>query len=200
MEPRYSFDKAIIGSTNPSKIIGARKALGLAGINNIHYVKVEGLPPQPIGFEEIVKCAIERAARALNGNKEALGVGIEAGIVSLGGYYHSGQVAVITDGEHYTVGTSMFFPIPYRMYNDIMRGGSTELKEALEKHYGLGRLSSTIGAIGYFSSGWITRIELSFQATLSALLPWLHPEYGELKILREAGYGNLKNPGKHVDD
>lgn len=177
---------AAIGSTNRAKINGARKALSLLGIglNNIITVNVKVPFEQPIGFNEILLGAMIRAWKAYKYISEGYGVGIEAGIIKLGGYVLSGQIAVVVDGEYFSIGTSGFFPLPRTVAEHVVK--RVELKSIMENMTSMKRIGETIGAIGYLSDGFITRTDLTFEAVLHAALPWINRDinYGLKPIER----------------
>ena len=183
--------KAVIGSLNESKINGARKALSLLGISfkDIIAIKVKGFKDQPIGFDEIFIGAAYRAIqsvkylRNISGVKNGIGIGIEAGIIKLHNTWFSGQVAIVADNEKYSIGISSFFPLPRKISNVVSKG--YELREVMKEISGYERIAETIGAIGFFSSGYMTRTDLSYQAVLTALLPWINKDIYELRPVSE---------------
>ncbi|WP_052833656.1 DUF84 family protein [Staphylothermus hellenicus] len=87
----------------------------------------------------------------------------------------SGQVAVVVDGKHYSLGTSGFFPLPENISEQILK--RVELKNIMRRTTNIEAISETIGAIGYFSNGFITRADLSFEAVLYAILPWINKDF-----------------------
>ncbi|MCD6195333.1 MAG: DUF84 family protein [Staphylothermus sp.] len=183
--------KAVIGSLNESKINGARRALSLLGISfkDIIAIKVKGFKDQPIGFDEIFIGAAYRAIqsvkylRYISGVENGIGIGIEAGIIELHNTWFSGQIAVVADNEKYSIGISSFFPLPRRISNVVSKG--YELREVMKEISGYERIAETIGAIGFFSSGYMTRTDLSYQAVLTALLPWINKDIYELRPVSE---------------
>ncbi len=183
--------KAVIGSLNESKINGARRALSLLGISfeDIIAIKVKGFKDQPIGFDEIFIGAAYRALqsvkylRNISGVENGIGIGIEAGIIKLHNIWFSGQVAIIADNEKYSIGISSFFPLPRKISNVVSKG--YELREVMKEISGYERIAETIGAIGFFSSGYMTRTDLSYQAVLTALLPWINKDTYEVRPVSE---------------
>ncbi len=183
--------KAVIGSLNESKINGARRALSLLGISfeDIIAIKVKGFKDQPIGFDEIFIGAAYRAVqsvkylRNISGVENGIGIGIEAGIIKLHNIWFSGQVAIIADNEKYSIGISSFFPLPRKISNVVSKG--YELREVMKEISGYERIAETIGAIGFFSSGYMTRTDLSYQAVLTALLPWINKDTYEVRPVSE---------------
>ncbi len=183
--------KAVIGSLNESKINGARRALSLLGISfeDIIAIKVKGFKDQPIGFDEIFIGAAYRAVqsvkylRNISGVENGIGIGIEAGIIKLHNIWFSGQVAIIADNEKYSIGISSFFPLPRKISNVVSKG--YELREVMKEVSGYEKIAETIGAIGFFSSGYMTRTDLSYQAVLTALLPWINKDTYEVRPVSE---------------
>lgn len=170
------WDCCVIGSRNKAKIRGAVQALRLIGISTIHSIEVDGLNPQPTGFDEILEGARRRARTAYEYMPKCLGLGIEAGLIEINGVYYSGQVAVVFDGERELVGFSMFFPVPDKVVDLILKKG-VEMKKAVEEVTGIRGASEKIGVIGLLSIGMVTRTDLSYQAVLSAVLPLINKDY-----------------------
>ncbi len=183
--------KAVIGSLNESKINGARRALSLLGIRSedIIAIKVKGFKDQPIGFGEIFIGAAYRAIKSVkylrntSGVENGIGIGIEAGIIELHNTWFSGQIAIVADNEKYSIGISSFFPLPRRITDVVSKGN--ELRQVMKEVSGYERIAETIGAIGFFSSGYMTRTDLSYQAVLAALLPWINKDIYELRPVSE---------------
>ena len=183
--------KAVIGSLNESKINGARRALSLLGISSkdIIPISVEGYKKQPIGFDEMFIGASYRAIESvkyIRNNLQAdngIGIGIEAGIIEFNNTWFSGQIAIIADNEKYTMGISSFFPLPRGVSSRVSVG--YELRDIMREISGYKRIAETIGAIGFFSSGYMTRTDLSYQAVLAALLPWLNENIYEFRPVSE---------------
>ncbi len=174
----------VLGSVNRAKYNGARKALSLLGVEKIYMIRIEGLNPQPIGFEEIYRGAYIRAVKAYKYKPECYGLGIEAGIIRIGDYYLSGQIAVFTDGVKTSIGLSSFFPLPHSIAEEILNK-NTELREVMRKQSGIQDIAETIGAIGYYTKGFMTRTDLSYQAVLAAIIPWLNTNMGTIGSSRE---------------
>ncbi len=183
--------KAVIGSLNESKINGARRALSLLGISykDIIAIKVKGFKDQPIGFDEIFTGAAYRAIQSvkylsnISEVENGIGIGIEAGIIKLHNTWFSGQAAIIADNEKYSIGISSFFPLSGKISNVVSKG--YELREVMKEISGYERIAETIGAIGFFSSGYMTRTDLSYQAVLTALLPWINKDIYKLRPVSE---------------
>ncbi len=192
---------AIIASRNKAKIIGARKALRLLGIRDIRAIAVKTWKEQPIGFNETLELAIYRAEKVLEHSCD-LGVGIEGGVLLDLSYPMEGQVAVaISKDGKVGVGVSIIFPLPRRFWSELNR---RELGKIMRESIGVGNIGSTYGAIGYLTQGAITRIELSYQAVLAAILPFIKPSfYGnpvELSELKKILKNLDRVPNKYVQN
>lgn len=74
--------KVAVGSTNPAKVEAVREVfLGIYGDVEVVPIEVDsGVPDQPVGLEETVKGAINRAKQAIEKTDADFGVGIEAGL------------------------------------------------------------------------------------------------------------------------
>jgi inosine/xanthosine triphosphatase len=183
-----------VGSVNEPKLAAVRGAIGAyAPDAKVEGVAVaSGVPEQPVGFEEIIRGARNRAAGALGGPPCDLGIGIEDGLVPLpvggpeGEFVHLniGCVA-ITDGERTSIGFSSAFGYPpecsipavrdrepigavFDSLWDAHRGDSTVKPSAL-----------STGNIGRLSNGVLPRAEYARHGVLCALVAFVQPDlYG----------------------
>jgi inosine/xanthosine triphosphatase len=134
-----------------------------------------GMPPQPVGLGELVKGAALRATNAMKAVSHAdFGVGIEAGLlefVSSTGFVEV-QVAVIVgrDGRA-SIGLSQGFELPPEIVDKMLLG--VELASASGIQRGVKDIGESIGYIGVKTWGKVTRQDLTEQALLMALVPWL---------------------------
>jgi len=165
---------AVIGSINRSKVIGAIKALKKLGISNYKAVKIKTFRDQPMNIYETLSLALYRAEKAIEYGGD-IGIGIEGGIFFSLGYPIEGQVAVVIDRNYLVgLGFSSLFPLPIH-YKLLLTERS--LGDIMEHETGLKDISSLYGAIGYLSSGAITRVMLSYESVLMALLPFMKREF-----------------------
>ena len=165
---------AVIGSVNRSKVIGAVKALKKLGISNYKAVKIKTLREQPLDMYETISLALYRAEKAIEYEGD-IGIGIEGGIFFNLGYPIEGQVAVVID-KNYSValGFSSLFPLPIHYMQLLMK---RSLGDIMEIETGLKNIGSLYGAIGYLTNGAITRVMLSYESVLMALLPFMKREF-----------------------
>ena len=175
-----------VGSTNPTKV-KAVEAVMRKIYDDVDVFGVEvdsGVPDQPVGMEEIVQGAINRAKMALEKTSADLGVGIEAGIYpfpqTLTGYLDIQVCAIASPDGIITVGHGPGFEYPPIVIERI-------LNEGVEAGIAMGglvndlELKKKIGAIGVLSKGLLTRSKLNEIAVLMAMIPRLNQElfFGE---------------------
>ena len=183
-----------VGSINEPKLAAVRSAIGAyAPDAKVEGVAVaSGVPEQPVGFEEIICGARNRAANALSGFPCDLGIGIEDGLVPLptGGsedeavHLNIGCVAV-TDGKRTSVGFSSAFGYPPDCSIPAVRDREPigavfdRIWEARSGESTAKPLALSIGNIGRLSDGVLTRAEYTRHGVLCALVAFVQPDlYG----------------------
>jgi len=167
-----------IGSQNPVKIRGAIKAFSkFYAIKSIVARRVEtGIPPQPIGLEQIIEGARRRAELVMSSECD-FAVGIEAGFHIINNEPFDVEVAYVMSktGEH-SLGFSPAFPVPRRIYSAITSGVYRELEEAVERLFNVERVGDREGFIGLLTRKTCERWVLSYYATLMALVKFINKE------------------------
>jgi inosine/xanthosine triphosphatase len=168
-----------VGTGSPLKVEAVRQAFADAFPGepiDIRAVAVAtGIRPQPFGAE-VTRGAKARAEAALD--DADFGVGIEAGLVGLLGTDRlmSVQVCVIADRSgRSTFGHGPGYELPAEVVRSLQEGAS--LNEEMSRISGIPEIKETIGAIGYLSEGRITRLAVTREAVLMALLPRLTPDW-----------------------
>ena len=165
--------KILIGTKNPGKIEGARKAFERY-FNN---VEIEGIAvdsevsDQPVNSEIIMgaKNRIKNLKKYAKENKiEAdFYIASEAGITNFLGEWIDINCAVIEDKEGFqSIGTSQGFPIPEKYIEEIRK---TELGKVMDRLFDKKDTGKGNGGISYLSKGEITRIDLTKNAFIMAL-------------------------------
>jgi inosine/xanthosine triphosphatase len=176
-----------VGSTNPPKLEGVRAALAAFSRDvRIEGIEVEsGVPDQPLGFEEIVEGARNRAKGAERHGRCDLGVGYEDGLVPIpgpaGSWFNIGCAAV-SDGVQVSLGLSSGFsyPPPCSLQAVAERQPIGGLFDRFWKQYRRGPAASapvSLGNIGKLTGGALTRAEYTRHAVLCALAPFVHPDF-----------------------
>jgi len=161
--------KVAVGSRNPVKVRAVRRALSRFFNAEVFGVEVSsGVSPQPMGFEETFRGALNRAKSAYT--QADWGVGIEAGLIYIEppGNYFDIQICVIYDGSIST-GLGPGFVYPPKVIEEVLEG--REVGEVMEELTGIEDIGKKIGAIGYLTTGKVTREEITEQSVLMALVP-----------------------------
>ena len=183
-----------VGTLNHPKIEATRSAL--AGFRQGIEVRgadvPSGVSEQPVGWEEVVLGARNRARAAFASGQSDLAVGIEDGLIevpAVAGVVFNIGCAAITDGLRESCAFSSAFPYPaacaepalvgrraigeafdelwheYREHESSPQGGITETPS-----------SKTVGNIGKLSLGVLNRDRYAEQAVICALLRFIHPD------------------------
>ena len=175
-----------VGSTNPPKLQGVRAALSAFSRDiTIEGIEVEsGVPEQPLGFEEIVEGARNRAEGAQRFGECDLGVGYEDGLVaipgSVGSWFNIGCAAV-SDGVQIALGLSSGFsypPVCSKLAVEERQPIGALFDRLWSQHRGDSAASAqlSIGNVGKLTRGALTRAEYTRHAVLCALTPFIHPD------------------------
>ncbi len=171
-----------VGSGNVVKVRAVEKAWVLKASARVEGFSVEsGVSRQPVGVSEILRGALNRAREALRVSGYDYGVGVEAGLLpfpSSSGYIDVQVAVILGPGGRVSLGLSPGFELPRTWVGEILLGGK-ELEEVAIRSLGVDRIGEKIGVIGRLTMGAVTRTDLTYQAVVMALLPWINPEiYG----------------------
>ncbi len=178
--PRSKALLVAVGSTNPAKTIGVKRAfsshfpsLRLKTVDASALVRV-----QPMDLGETVEGAEERAVFAIESTRSDFGVGVEAGLVQLGkawpGHYLNLQVAAVVDASgRLSFGCSSGFPIP-SAFATKLREGRQELDRYAHELTGARRIREEHGIVYHLSGRRLSRVEMTEQCVSMALVPWLN--------------------------
>lgn len=166
--------KILMGTKNPGKIEGAKQAFERYFDN----IEIEGIAvnsdvgDQPFD-KEILKGAKNRVKNLKeyaikNGIKADFYIASEAGITNLLGDWVDINTAVVENDEGFqSVGISQGFPIPDKYINEIKE---TELGKVMDKIFNGKELSKGKGGISVLTKGEISRIDLTKNAFIMALI------------------------------
>jgi inosine/xanthosine triphosphatase len=170
-----------IGTKNPAKVEGVRLALSkyfpdveLRPVDSASVAKA-----QPKGLDEMTAGATARAKYALSKAGGDFGVGVEAGIFTIGGVYFDNQVAAIADlSGRVSLGHSAGYSLPREAMEKLFRDGE-ELERWAESVSGIAEVGDKGGLISHLTKGKMSRTDLTEQCVVTALIPWLHRDvYG----------------------
>lgn len=184
-----------MGSRNPAKVDPVRDvAAALFPGAAVTGVGVDsGVSAQPASDEEAIAGAISRAEAALalagagagsaegaadlaglRGQSTVFGVGIEAGVASVGGRLFGCTWAAVVSGDGTIgLGSSARFQVPPVVAEGIARG--EEMGEVMARVFGDARIREREGAMGVVSSGHVTRRSATVQAVSFAFAPFVSP-------------------------
>ncbi len=167
-----------VGTRNPAKLEGVRKVF----VEFFPEAIVKGVDAsqitraQPVGLEQITKGAIDRARFALSKADAEFGVGIEAGIFSLGkqvGYLDHQQAVVMHREGRFSVGHSAGFMLPEKMTKKMLSEGK-ELEYYAVEMTGVREVGDKEGIVFHLTRGKVDRTDLTEQCVRTALVPWLN--------------------------
>ena len=172
--------KILMGTKNPGKIEGAKKAFEEYFENvDIEGVSVQSeVPDQPVN-EEIFVGAKNRVKNlkkyAIENNIEAdFFIASEAGITNLLGDWIDINAAVIESKDGFmSVGTSQGFPIPEKYVDEIKE---TELGKVMDRIFNGQKLGNGKGGISFLTKDVINRINLTKDAFVMALISHINGE------------------------
>ncbi len=169
------------GTKNPAKLEGIRRAFGkyfpdmeLRPVDSTSVAKA-----QPRGLEEMTAGATARAKFALSKAGGDFGVGVEAGIFTIGEIYFDNQVAAIVNPSgKVSLGHSAGYSLPQQAMEKLFSEGK-ELERWAESISGINEVGDKGGLIQHLTKGKMTRTDLTEQCVVTALIPWLHRDiYG----------------------
>jgi len=175
--------RVCVGSLNRSKVEGVRRAFeALVGLCEVVAVGAStGLPPQPLGLAVAIEGARRRAREALTrGRGCSYGVGVEAGLLVVGGDFFDVQVACVATAEGSEfIGFSPSFAIPRSFAKLLVTGEARELEEVVDRYFGTRDIGSSGGFIKLLTRSTVTREDLTYYAVAMALVPLVNAKLYE---------------------
>jgi inosine/xanthosine triphosphatase len=164
--------KINVGTHNPLKVRATRNVLEkIYSRVNVDGIEVDsGVRDQPMGLDETIQGAMNRARNAFM--DVDLAVGIESGFLetphSLTGYLDL-QWCAIYDGDRFTLGVSSGFEYPPAVAEEVLKG--REVGEVMDQITGVEKLGQKSGAVSYLTRGLLDRTENTEQCVLMAMIP-----------------------------
>lgn len=165
--------KAIIGTMNPGKIEGAKKALEAFydDVEVLGYKAESEVGDQPVS-EETLQGARNRALNTMKYAKDNkvdadYFMGIESGIIELYGTWYIANAAVVMDKDGYeSIGYGPIFPVPKKYVKDIIE---TDFGHVVEKIFNQSDLGKSVGGINGLTNHSISRIDITRESFIMAL-------------------------------
>ncbi len=167
-----------VGSTNPVKVNAVRKVVKRIW-QNARVISLDvssGVSAQPLGEEETVRGAINRAKKVMEKTKADFGIGLEGGITKLKDrHYNMPWCAVIDKKGKVGLGCAGAMEIPEYIIKEILTG--KELGEVMDKETGINNTKQKMGAIGILTGGLIDRQGAYEIMVIYALSKFIRPEF-----------------------
>ncbi len=174
-----------VGTENKAKLEAVRQAL----TNYSDYSKADifgcsvasGVSSQPIGLDEIISGAKNRAKLAYENIKADLGIGLESGIFLVPhtkSNYMDTTACTLYDGCKYHLGLSSCFEYPHTLIEKIINENKEVSEAALELGFAQNQeFREGLGMVGILTKGVISRKEYSAQAVHMAFIHLLNKDY-----------------------
>lgn len=149
--------KIIIGSSNPTKIAAVQDVFS---DNEIISLDVpSNVSPQPFTDEETRQGAINRAEQCAVTSPEAIGVGLEGGVMYIDQQlYLCNWGALVTPCNKVFTASGARILLPVEIANQLKAG--SELGHLMDEYALKKEVSKREGAIGIFSNNLVTRKEM----------------------------------------
>lgn len=168
-----------VGSSNPVTADATRQAFADAWPTaqaDVEPVDVRsGVSPQPMSDVECIEGARNRAILARETLASDYGVGIETGLVHVGGLWFNGGWAVVVDAEYREgLGSTFRVPVPTALVRRIEHGA--ELAGVLDEALG-GADATGDGYFARMTNGAVTRARATTDAVSAALARFSHPSF-----------------------
>lgn len=151
----------IIGSMNQAKVEATQKVVKEHYPHAIVHARPSdsGVSAQPIGDTETITGAINRAQEVRTKAPNVIGIGLEGGVRKLGNalYICNWGALETPEGQLITAGGAQI-PLPSVIAKEIENG--KELGPVIDQYFNQNQLRQREGAMGMFTAGAITRVEL----------------------------------------
>jgi inosine/xanthosine triphosphatase len=165
-----------VGSKNPVKLDAVRAVLKrLSSRAIVHAIAVDSMvPDQPVGDEQTIAGATNRARGARATLDADLGIGIEGGVVDAAtGMRTCAWAVVVTRAGDVHVGGSLSMPLPDAVAA-LVRSG-VELGHAIDQLIGTTNIKHGAGAVGVLTAGLVNRVDAYETILAYAMAPVIGP-------------------------
>jgi inosine/xanthosine triphosphatase len=168
-----------VGSANPVKVQAVKEALRYVWPSK-HWSVIgldadSGVSAQPIGDDQCRTGALNRAQSARAAPDVEFGVGIEGGVVQRHAqWYDVAWVVVLDDHGRQGMAASLLLPVPDAMMEHIHDG--MELGHVDDLLFDEVNSKQHMGHHGVMTKRALSRTQVLRDATIAALVPFIHPE------------------------
>ena len=172
-------DQVVVGSKNPNKRAAVERAFAafskVSWGEFLSHASNSGVSDQPIGYDETLKGADNRAKEAFE--QGGLGVGLESGLIPVSGSttgYMNLTACSIYDGKAWFRGVGPGFELPESVCRLVVEE-KLELDDAVHQS-GMSdnsRIGYAQGIIGVLSNGAVTREDYMVPAVTMALVAYV---------------------------
>ncbi len=169
--------KIAIGSTNPVKVKAVNKGMKKL-FPKAKFIGIEvesGVARQPIGDEETLQGARNRAKEALTQTKSDIGVGLEGGVMETKyGPMNTVWCSLVTETGAESISGGAHFLIPEKWMERVKMG--QEIGEILDEVYGGKNIKKKQGMIGMLTKNLTNRREEYTQLVKLAMVKLISSE------------------------
>lgn len=180
--------RVAVGSANPVKLAATEAAFDVMIGATVESVAVDpGVPEQPVGHEETILGATNRARRALEAGAYDLGVGIEGGVAEFPAPEDGERTdaaadglflvmwAAVADGRRVELGAGPAIRLPETVAERVRNDG--ELGPVMDEFFDLENVKENEGAAGVLTGGLVDRQRALETALAGALGPFVTDHY-----------------------
>lgn len=146
--------KIIIGSMNKTKVEAVKEVFPSDQV--LSYSAESSVPAQPFSDEETRLGAINRAKDCVAMNPDAIGIGLEGGVMEISGQLflcNWGAMIDLKKNVHTASGARIFLP---EEISEPLRSG-VELGNAMDSYAQIQGVRHNAGAIGIFTNNYVSR-------------------------------------------
>lgn len=170
-----------VGSDNPVKVNAVKNVIRkIWPQSEVVSIKVSsGVSDQPIGTDETIQGALNRAQTACQKAQADFGVGLEGAVTEIKpyGYFNVPWCAVVSKTGKVGLGMGGGIEIPDDVKQEILKG--RELGPVMDVKTGINEVKKKMGAIGLLTGGLVDRQQAYEIMLIFALAKFIRPDFYE---------------------
>jgi inosine/xanthosine triphosphatase len=149
--------KIRVGSQNPAKLNAVKDVFQTADIEGLDVASK--VAAQPFSDEETMEGAINRARECARSEKDAIGIGLEGGVMEINDQlYVCNWGALVDPNQNVYIASGARIPLPQDVANGLKKG--KELGDIMDEYTQKTGIRKKEGAIGVFTNQAIDRAEM----------------------------------------